>query len=166
MSSTFFQQYGVEEARRNRVIRNILVIVGGIVVVAVAAYLLLYDFAEKRVAKQFLSAINSGQYQAAYEAWGCTSQHPCPNYTFNRFMEDWGPSKKPGSPWSIASSDSCRSFLTVNVQAAGTELQSLAIQRNDHSLGFAPSPECQERKWRWKLFFSRIFGGGDSPPAK
>jgi len=52
----------------------------------------------------------------------------------------------------------------VNVQAPGTELQSLAVQRSDKSLGYAPAPECQERQWRWKAFFQRLFGGGE--PAK
>jgi hypothetical protein len=74
-------------------------------------------------------------------------------------MADWGPSKKASSPWKIASVDGCRTFVTVNVQADGSELQSLAIERDNHELGFAPSPECQERKWRWKQFFERIFGG-------
>jgi hypothetical protein len=47
----------------------------------------------------------------------------------------------------------------VNVQAQGAELESLAVQRSDHSLGFAPSPECQEKQWRWGQFFHRIFHG-------
>jgi hypothetical protein len=49
--------------------------------------------------------------------------------------------------------------VTVNVQAQGTELESLSVERNNHELGFAPAPECQERKWHWKQFFERIFGG-------
>jgi hypothetical protein len=77
-------------------------------------------------------------------------------------MDDWGPSKKIASPWRVASVDGCKSFVTVNVQAEGSELQSLAVQRNDDSLGFAPAPECQEKQWRWKQFFSHLFGHGGS----
>lgn len=157
---TYLQQYGVEDVRRNRTVKIIVVVAAAILVFALAAYLLLHNYFEKRVAKQFLSEVNAGQFQKAYETWGCTAQHPCPNYDYQRFLEDWGPAKKKTGSWRIAEVDGCRSFLTVNVQAPGTELQSLAIQRSDKSLGFAPAPECQERQWRWKAFLERIFGGG------
>jgi hypothetical protein len=163
---TYLQQYGVEEARRNRIIKIILISAVAVVVLAVLGYVVLHNYSEKRVAKQFLSEINAGQYQKAYETWGCTAQHPCSNYDYQRFLEDWGPAKKKTGTWNIAETDSCRTFLTVNVQAPGTELQSLAVQRSDKSLGFAPAPECQERQWRWKAFFQRLFGGGEAPPAK
>lgn len=157
---SYLQQYGVEETRRNRTVKIILVAAVSVVVLALVAYLVLHNYFEKRVAKEFLSDVNAGQYQKAYEAWGCTAQHPCSNYDYQRFLEDWGPAKKKSGSWEIANTDSCRSFLTVNVQAPGTELQSLAVQRSDKSLGFAPAPECQERQWRWKAFFQRMFGGG------
>ncbi len=63
-------------------------------VLAVIAYFILHNYFEKRVAKEFLSEVNAGQYQKAYEKWGCTAQHPCPNYDYQRFLEDWGPAKK------------------------------------------------------------------------
>ncbi|MFL6414437.1 MAG: hypothetical protein ACJ74Y_02065 [Bryobacteraceae bacterium] len=157
---TYLQQYGVEESRRNRNIRIILISAASLVVVAVIAYFVLHNFFEKRVVKEFLGEVNADQYQKAYASWGCTSQHPCPNYDYQRFLDDWASPKKKGGPWQIAGTDSCRSFLTVNVQAPGSELQSLAVQRSDKSLGFAPAPECQERQWRWKAFFQRLFGGG------
>jgi hypothetical protein len=156
---SFFQQYGVEEARRHRVITAIILSCLGVVVLAIVGYFVFHDRSEKQVVKRFLQQINAHNYQEAYREWGCTSAHPCPNYDYNRFLQDWGPQKEAGSPWKIASTDSCRAFLTVNVQAQGTELQSLSVQRSDKSLGFAPSPECQERKWRWKQFFQRVFGG-------
>ncbi len=52
--------------------------------------------------------------------------------------------------------------MTVNVQAQGAELQSLSVQRDDHELGFAPAPECQEKQWHWKQFFQRLIGHGKS----
>ena len=162
---SFFQQYGVEEERRNRVIKAIVLSAVGLVVLAIVGYFVLHDYSEKQIAKRFLEQLNARNYQEAYREWGCTLAHPCPNYDYNRFLEDWGPQKKAGSPWTIASTDSCRAFLTVNVQANGVEPQSLSVQRNDKSLGFAPAPECQERKWHWKQFFQRLFGGSSSGKA-
>jgi len=72
-------------------------------------------------------------------------------------MRDWG--AKVASPWKIASVDGCKTFVTVNVQANGAELQSLMVERGTHVMGFAPAPECQEREWHWKQFFQHVFGG-------
>lgn len=165
---TYLQHYGAGEERRNQIIKRIVLGVISALVLTLIAYYSFEDFSEKRVANNFLAQVNSHQYQAAYRDWGCTDQHPCPNYDFKRFMEDWGPSKSGTAGWKVANVDSCRSFVTVNVQASGAEIESLAIQREDHSLGYAPAPECQERKWRWKQFFHRMFSGGgstDGPPA-
>ena len=156
---TYLQQYGIEDERRNRVIKAIILAAIVLIVVAIGAYFFFHNFSEKRTASRFLDLVNAHNYHEAYREWGCTAQHPCPNYDFNRFMEDWGP-KSASGPWKIASTDSCRSFLTINVQAPNAPLQSLSVERANQALGFAPSPECQERKWRWKQFFARIFGGG------
>ena len=156
---SYLQQYGAEDERRSRTIKWIILSCIAIIAVLIAAYLFFHNFPEKQVVKHFLARVNARDYQAAYRDWGCTGQHPCPNYDYSRFMEDWGPSKKIGSPWKIASVDGCRTFVTVNVQAEGSELQSLAVERDNHSLGYAPAPECQERQWHWKQFFQRIFGG-------
>lgn len=162
---TYLQQYGVDDERRGRVIWGIIYGVLGALILGVIAYFFLHDFGEKRVANRFLGHINAKQFNEAYTDWGCTNQHPCPNYPYTRFLEDWGPVKKINSPWKVDSTDSCRYFLTVNVKAEGTELESLSVQRADKSLGFAPAAECQERQWRWKQFFSRLFGKGEPPPA-
>ncbi len=156
---SYLQQYGAEDERRNRTIRNIVLAGVAIVAVAIAAYLIFHDYPAKQAVKRFLGQVNSRDYQGAYRDWGCTAAHPCPNYDYNRFLEDWGPAKKISSPWKIASVDGCRAFVTVNVQADGAELQSLSVDRSNDSLGFAPAPECQEPQWRWKQFFHRIFGG-------
>lgn len=157
--ASYLQQYGAGDEQRNRVIKRIILGTIAVVVVAIAAYLLLHDFPEKQVVKHFLAEVNRGQFEQAYRDWGCTTEHPCKNYDFSRFKRDWEQSKSASSRWSIASVDGCRTFVTVNVQAPGSELQSLSVERNNHELGFAPAPECQERKWRWKQFLERLFGG-------
>ncbi len=155
---SYLQNFGVEEYRRNRTITRIALGCLAAAILVLVGYLLFHNYPEKRVVKQFLGDVNGHRYDAAYREWGCTPDRPCPNYDRGRFLEDWGPSKKISSPWKIASVEGCNSFVTINVQADGSELQSLAVQRNDNSLGFAPSPECQEKQWRWKQFFGRLLG--------
>ncbi|MBV8896322.1 MAG: hypothetical protein JO051_07415 [Acidobacteriaceae bacterium] len=153
---SYLQEYGAGEEQRNRIIKWTIVCCIAAAVVAFAAYLIFHDYAEQRVAKHFLADVNGRNYQGAYRDWGCATEHPCPNYDYTRFMQDWGPSSKVTAPWRVQSTDSCKAFVTINVQAPGSELQSLAVQRDNHSLSFAPAPECQERRWRWKQFFSKI----------
>jgi hypothetical protein len=160
--ASYLQQYGAGEEQRNRVIKWIILGCVGAVIIAIAAYFMFHNYPERHVATRFLTDVNGKNYQAAYRDWGCSTNHPCPNYDYSRFMQDWGPSKNVTLPWKVQSTDSCKAFLTVNVQAQGSELQSLAVMRDDHSLSFAPAPECQERQWRWKLFFERLFHGGSS----
>ncbi len=159
---SYLQQYGAGDERRSRIVKRIVLSCIAVVVLAIAAYFFFHNYPEKQVAKHFLAEVNAHQYQDAYRDWGCTAQHPCPNYDYQRFMQDWGPSKKISSPWKIDSVDGCKTFVTVNVQAEGAELQSLAIERDNQALGFAPAPECQEKQWHWKQFFARIFNRGGS----
>lgn len=154
---SYLQQYGAGDERRIRIIKMIVLAAAIAIILAIGAYLFFRNYPEKQVVKRFLGEINKHQYDAAYRDWGCTPEHPCRDYDFNRFMQDWGP--KVSSPWSIASVDGCKTFVTVNVQASGAELQSLAVERGTHTMSFAPAPECQERQWHWKQFFHRIFGG-------
>lgn len=157
---TYLQQYGAGDERRIRIIKTLVFTGLGLVVLAIIAYFLFHNYREKQVVKGFLASLNSRDFEGAYRDWGCTPEHPCPNYDFHRFLDDWGPAKKVTSPWKIASIDGCKTFVTVNVQAEGSELQSLAVERRDRSLSFAPAPECQEPKWHWRQFFQRVFHRG------
>jgi hypothetical protein len=157
---SYLQTYGAGEERRNQIVKRVVLTLLTIVVLAIIAYFLLKDRSEKTKVKEFLAELNAGNYQKAYETWGCTAAHPCRDYDFQKFMEDWGPKNTVTPPWQVASEDSCREFLTANLQAKGSDLQSIMVERGDqHIMGFAPAPECQERKWRFGQFFRRILHG-------
>jgi len=157
---SYLQQYGAGEERRNRIIKSIILAVIAALIIWWILYLIFHDYFEKQAVKHFLAQVNAREYQQAYTDWGCTATTPCPNYDFGRFMQDWGHSIS--SPWHIVNVDGCKTFVTVNVQAGGTELQSLGVERGTKTIMFAPAAECQEPKWHWKQFFQRIFGGGKS----
>ena len=156
---SYLQQYGAGEERRNRIILTIILSVVGAALLAWILFLVFHNYSEKQTIKRFLALVNAHDYPTAYAAWGCTTAEPCRNYDYKRFMEDWGPDKKTGSPWKIVSVDGCKAFVTVNVQATGVELQSLGVERGTKNVMYAPAPECQEPQWHWKQFFQRIFGG-------
>jgi hypothetical protein len=158
----YLEEYGVQDYRRSRIVKYIILSVIALAILAVGGYWFFRDYSEKQVAKRFLADVNAHNYQAAYSTWCPT---PCRNYDFARFAADWAAGKKTASPWKIDSTDSCKAFLTVNVTSNGSELQSLSVERGTSTLSFAPSPECQEYKWHWKEFFRRIFGGSSSSKA-
>jgi hypothetical protein len=155
---SYLQAYGAGEERRNRIIKWLILSFIAAILLGWASYLFLHDYFETATVKHFLAEVNGKDYQAAYRDWGCTDTKPCPNYDFKRFLQDWGPEKKASSPWKVESVDGCRAFVTVNVEAAGAELQSLGVERGTKTLMYAPGPECQEAKWHWKAFIKRIFG--------
>jgi len=152
--ASYLADYGIEDERRGKVIRYIAVTVVAAVLLAWLGYALWRNYPEKHVAKEFLSLLNQHNYQTAYSIW-CPKV--CEHYDYSQFMADWG-ANKTAAPWKIDSTDSCKAFLTVNVTADGSEVQSLSVERGTKVLSFAPAPECQEYKWHWKQFFSRIFG--------
>jgi hypothetical protein len=157
--SSYLQTYGEGEERRNRVIKIIILSLIGLLILLWAFYLFFHNYSEKQTVSRFLEKVNKHDYAGAYADWGCTTAAPCKNYDYNRFLQDWGPDKKISSPWKIASVDGCKAFVTVNVQATGSELESLGVQRGLKTIMFAPAAECQEPQWRWKQFFRRMFGG-------
>jgi hypothetical protein len=154
----YLDEYGVGDERRIRLIKRIAIIVLVALAVALALYLFFKNYPERQTIKHFLAEVNAGQLKTAYQSWGCTDAHPCPNYTYEKFLEDWN--KKPGSAsnWRISKVDGCTSGVIVTVSEQGAEPAPLWVQRGDHSLSFSPWPECQEKKWRFKQFFHRIFG--------
>ena len=152
---SYLADYGIEDERRGKVIRYIVISVVTVQLIGGFSYAVFRNYPEKHVAKEFLTLLNEHNYQAAYAIW-CPKA--CEHYDFKRFMADWGANKQAASQWKIDSTDSCKAFLTVNVTADGAELQSLSVERGTNVLSFAPAPECQEYKWRWKQFFNRVFG--------
>jgi hypothetical protein len=156
--ASYLEGYGIEDQKRSRAISYIVFGFVALVLLFVLGYWISRDWTEKRVAKHFLAQLNEHNYQSAYSTW-CPAH--CENYDFLRFSADWA-NKKIASPWKIDSTDSCKTFLTVNVTADGADLQSLSVERGSNTLSFAPAPECQEYKWNFKQFFHRLFHGTDS----
>ncbi|HEX7360808.1 MAG TPA: hypothetical protein VF283_09980 [Bryobacteraceae bacterium] len=158
-----YERGEASRAHRTRIIKWVII---ACIIAAIAVwifYMTFHNRVEVQKARHFLAQVNAQHYQQAYATWGCTSTHPCPNYNYQRFMEDWGP-KVAQSPWKVDNIDACKYFVTVNVKAKGAPLASLAVERGPkHVLSFAPFPRCREKQWHWGNFFHRIFGGGKQP---
>lgn len=142
----YLEGYGEGAERRGKIIRWIIL---GVIVVGVltaALYFLLRDRAEKKQLETFLEDLKRKDYRSAYALWGCTDQSPCPQYAFNKFMEDWGPSSPHANADAakMTKTKSCSTGVIQFVQFPGDEVQ-LWVERRSKTIGFAPWPVCNPR---------------------
>ena len=150
----YLGEYGIEETRRHRIVKRVVLIAVAAVILAVAAYLFLKNYPEKKAINNFLSQVNTGQLQTAYNTWGCTADHPCRDYSYQKFSDDWGQKRD----WKISEVDGCAAGVVITVRANGATPQPLWVERSDKAISFSPWPECQGKQWRFKQFFNRLLG--------
>src|SRR5882757_7171100 len=93
--------------RRKRIMLGVLIVITGVI----AVYLGLHNRQQKARVTQFMELLQKHDYTAAYRLWGCTESKPCPDYKFDKFMEDWGPQSKYAQigSFNIAKSRACGS---------------------------------------------------------
>lgn len=120
--------------RREKRIRNAII---GVIVAAILAAFLYYEFKnypEERVVKQFLTALQNGDYQGAYRTW-----QPSSSYTFQDFQRDWGPNGDYGKvqQFKIKSSHETGSGVLIVALVNGREAR-LQVEKKDKSMAFAP----------------------------
>jgi hypothetical protein len=145
--STFLDDYGAADARRERLRKRLLISLAVVVVVAGAAYFGFRNYSEKRQASLFVDLLRAKQYEQAYVAWGCTQAKPCPDYPYEKFLEDWGP-KSPHADLSqleIGSTRSCSQGIIQSLKFNAKDEVYLWVGRSDLTLGFAPWPTCNPR---------------------
>ncbi len=89
--SGYLEEYGAGEEQRENLIRNSIIIAVVVIAVTAVAYYLFRPFHQVRVTKHFLGLVKAKDYPAAYADWGCTTDNPCKEYAYSKFLEDWGP---------------------------------------------------------------------------
>jgi hypothetical protein len=164
--SSYLEAYGAAEQHRARVIglmKKCSIVLAGVLAAGLILYAIFKNHAEERQAKTFLVLLGAHNYSLAYTMWGCTEAHPCPQYTFPKFLEDWGPkSGHAGDPAaaSIGLSQSCGSGVVIRLDYKGAESESLWVERDTGTISFAPWPECPGRHLHFGAWLKSLFGGG------
>lgn len=145
--SSYLDQYGAAEIRRERMVKRLVI---SALVVASAAGVLYWrfkDYREERQVKTFFQLLREQNYQAAYELWGCTTEQPCPQYSFDKFLEDWGPASAHGniSVARVTSTRSCEGGIIQTLRFGPNDEIWLWVDRSKRTLGYAPWPVCNPR---------------------
>jgi len=98
------------------------------------------DFRTQWRVRSFYSALEDKRYEEAYAMWGCDKAHPCRDYAFVKFIEDWGPD----SPNAAAPQAKklvvrhCESGIVRTDLLPNQEMIHLYVNRDDLNLSFAP----------------------------
>jgi hypothetical protein len=145
--STFLDDYGAAETRRLKTVKRIAGALLVVVLAAGALYFAFRNYREKGQASTFLNLLRERQYEKAYEAWGCTAAKPCPDYAYEKFLEDWGPESPHTnlSSMQVVRTNSCADGIIQILRFGDDEEVRLWVSRSDLSLSFAPWPVCNPR---------------------
>jgi len=150
--SSYLETYGASEehrVQRIRLVRNGAIILVAVLIAGGILYGVFKNYSEEQQVKNFVALMRSQDYRGAYALWGCTDAHPCPEYTFAKFMDDWGP-KSPHADESsarIGFSQSCGSGVVIRLDYTGSEEPAtLSVERGTKVVGFAPWEECPGTK--------------------
>lgn len=160
--ASYLETYGEAEQHRAKRIRSVKWIVSVVVIAAVAGLILWSVFqnhSEEARVNLFLDHLKAQDYQDAYRMWGCTEATPCRDYSFTRFMDDWGP-KSPHANAASAKAggaDTCGTGVVVPVDFNGTDQVPLWVEKSTKIIGFSPDPECRKKRLRIREFIHSLF---------
>lgn len=138
----YLDHYGEGEERRAKIIKYGALSLVTLLVVGGLLYFWFKNYRQERQVRNFLQLLAGRDYKAAYALWGCTDQRPCPDYSMDKFMEDWGPGDRDPNNFKLVKSRSCGSGVIITVDTGKDAPERLWVQRQDLTLGFSPYPGC------------------------
>ncbi|HMD48751.1 MAG TPA: hypothetical protein VKG79_06625 [Bryobacteraceae bacterium] len=163
--SSYLEAYGASEEHRSQKVRTIRNITLGLVAALILGLILFFvfrNFSQEQQVKKFVKLLQARDYAGAYALWGCSETHPCPEYSFAKFQEDWGPKSAHAdeSTAHIALTQACGSGVVVRLDYKGSEeAVPLFVERSTDVISFAPWAECPgTRHWHVGEFFRSLFG--------
>ncbi len=142
----YLEEYGASDERRSRVIRWLVISVAAAFVLGIGFYLTYPLFSGYFHVRGFVGDLRRHDYRAAYRDWGCAT--PCPDYSFDEFMKDWGPKSHFGDAASAGVSAKvrpCGGGVIVRVHGSGPDITRVWYKPEDHTLTFWPWQGCPNR---------------------
>ncbi len=140
----FLEGYGEADARRSRLLWRLVIAALVVLAVGLGLYFGLRTYPAKRKVGRFVEDLRRKDYPSAYRLWSCTPTSVCRDYTFEKFLEDWGPSSPYRDAASIAIGKTryCGPGVIVTLNHRSGAPVHLWYERKDSTIGFAPWPVC------------------------
>ena len=160
--SSYLEAYGAAEEKRAGTLRLLKITVISLLCAATVGlilYAIFKNYPEERQLKLFVTLLQKKDYPGAYRMWGCTEAQPCPNYSFDRFLEDWGPKSAHADASSahIGLSQACGTGVVLRIDYSSAEPVPMWVERDTKIIGFAPWPECPGRHLRIGAWLRSLF---------
>jgi hypothetical protein len=140
------------EEPHSKALRYLITTVVFVGLVLLAVWWVLRFHTEKQTVKHFLEALAAGQTEQAYSLW-----KPSPSYSYNDFLDDWGPNGYygPVKSFRIESAEHLKNGTGIIVAAEVSPYQpfpsdddttkrnktkelTIWVERSDQSLSFPP----------------------------
>jgi hypothetical protein len=155
----YLEGYGAGDAKRERKVKIIVISVLSFAITSGILYATFRDFSQESKIKDFLAAVERKDFAAAYTFWGCTKDVPCRDYSYEKFLEDWGPTGEnfPLVSQGIYESERCGSGFLAALHPGSQEV-SLWVERSTGLISYAPWMNCPERKLRLMKWLKMRFG--------
>jgi hypothetical protein len=160
--SSYLEAYGAAEEKRAHKVKLLKIISISLLsalIVGLILYGIFKNFSEEQRLKSFIAVLQKKDYKGAYAMWGCTDAQPCPNYVFDRFLEDWGPGSEHAdeSTASIGLSQSCGTGVILRIDYRKADPMAVWVERDSKVISFAPWPECPGRHLRIGAWLRSLF---------
>jgi hypothetical protein len=136
----YLADYGQADRRYEKIVRAAGYILLAAIVCGCFYWLFFRNWREERRVSQFLTLLEQQQYAEAYRMWGCTAETPCPNYSYQKFLEDWGPQSAVGkiNSYDVGRSYDQQSGVIILVQVNGRKIPNLWVEKDSEVIGFSP----------------------------
>ncbi|MBY0374220.1 MAG: hypothetical protein K2Q23_09520 [Bryobacteraceae bacterium] len=138
--SSYLATYGAGEQKKADLIKWSILSVVGVAVLSVVLYYSFRHYKERARVSAFFEHIEARNFEAAYELWGCTKQKPCRDYSYEKFLGDWGPQGeyKDAHRASISERFSCVGGIIRTLDFGQDRTVSLWVESKDLLITFAP----------------------------
>ena len=136
----FLAEYGQADRRYEKIVRFAGYLLLATLVLGSVYWLFFRNWQEERRVSQFLTLLEQQQYEEAYGLWGCSLQDPCRFYSYDKFLEDWGP-QSPMAPvrsYNVGRSYEQHSGVIVLVQVNGHSISNLWVEKDTKVISFSP----------------------------
>ncbi len=137
---SYLDEYGVADARREKILKALAVSLVVSVVGGGCLFFWFKNYLEERQVGEFLSRLQSQEYAAAYELWGCSAEVPCQHYSYQDFLEDWGPDSPIGKVerFRLGRSTELDNGVIVEIEVNGRLEPELWVEKDNKTVGFSP----------------------------
>jgi hypothetical protein len=136
----YLAEYGQADRRYEKIITIAGYTLLAAIVLGSVYWLFFRNWQEERRVDQFLTLLEQKSYEQAYALWGCAVEQPCPNYSYEKFLEDWGPTSPlgPVSSHAVGRSYDQDSGVIILVNVNGRRIPNLWVEKDTRVIGFSP----------------------------